>query len=127
MSRLNLGNSLILDSDYSTEEVKTGATWTDGKPIYRKTWYKLQNSVITLPEYLETTSFTDTVDTVVTVNAVRIWNYSTPNHTNPIPYYSGSSDYMQWALDNSGFGLFGGSGSALYGYTVTMFYTKTTD
>lgn len=36
MSTLNLGNSLILDTDYSTSEVKTGATWTNGKPIYRK-------------------------------------------------------------------------------------------
>ena len=36
MSQLNLGTSLILDSDYSTSEVKTGATWTDGKPIYSK-------------------------------------------------------------------------------------------
>lgn len=36
MSRLNLGDSLILDTDYSTSEVKTGATWIDGKPLYRK-------------------------------------------------------------------------------------------
>ncbi len=36
MSKLNLGTSLILDTDYSTSEVKTGATWINGKPIYRK-------------------------------------------------------------------------------------------
>lgn len=37
MSTLNLGkDNLILDSDYSTEEKPTGATWIDGKPIYRK-------------------------------------------------------------------------------------------
>lgn len=35
MSTLNLGDSLILDTDYSESEVKTGATWIDGKPIYR--------------------------------------------------------------------------------------------
>lgn len=38
MSTLNLGDSLILDSDYSESEVKTGATWIDGKPIYQKTF-----------------------------------------------------------------------------------------
>lgn len=36
MSTLNLGDSLILDSDYSTTEKKTGATWIDGRPIYMK-------------------------------------------------------------------------------------------
>jgi hypothetical protein len=34
MSRLNIGDSLILDSDYPNSETKTGATWHDGKPIY---------------------------------------------------------------------------------------------
>lgn len=36
MSQLNLGQELIIDSDYSTTEKKTGATWIDGKPIYRR-------------------------------------------------------------------------------------------
>lgn len=55
MSKLNLGDSLILDTDYSTSEVKTGATWIDGKPIYRKvfTWTTSstsgQNTIQDLP------------------------------------------------------------------------------
>lgn len=36
MSTLNLGDSLISDTDYSTSEKKTGATWINGKPIYSK-------------------------------------------------------------------------------------------
>lgn len=36
MSRLDLGPNFLFDSDYSTTEKKTGATWIDGKPIYRK-------------------------------------------------------------------------------------------
>ena len=36
MSRLLIGGNLILDERYRTTETKTGATWTDGKPIYRK-------------------------------------------------------------------------------------------
>ena len=35
MSQLKIDDDLIFDSDYSTSEKKTGATWTDGKPIYR--------------------------------------------------------------------------------------------
>lgn len=36
MSQLYVEADLLFDTDYSTSEVKTGATWIDGKPIYRK-------------------------------------------------------------------------------------------
>lgn len=36
MSTLNIGGQLIENTDYSIGEVKTGARWIDGKPIYKK-------------------------------------------------------------------------------------------
>lgn len=36
MSNLNLGDTNIFNNNYSKTEVKTGATWIDGKPVYRK-------------------------------------------------------------------------------------------
>lgn len=37
-------------NSYSTTEIKTGGTWIDGKPIYRKTFTGIINSVIqTIP------------------------------------------------------------------------------
>ena len=36
MSKLNIDDNFIMDSDYSTEETETGARWIDGKKIYRK-------------------------------------------------------------------------------------------
>ena len=44
MSNLKINGQLISDTDYSTSEVKTGATWTDGKPIYRKCFSGTQST-----------------------------------------------------------------------------------
>ena len=36
MSKQYINGQLMFDTDYSTSEVKTGATWINGKPLYRK-------------------------------------------------------------------------------------------
>lgn len=53
--------------DYSTTEIKTGAKWIDGKPIYRKAGYKstISNSEVILDASL-TTSY---VDVLITAKA----------------------------------------------------------
>ena len=36
MSKQYINGQLMFDTDYSTSEVKTGATWIDGRPVYCK-------------------------------------------------------------------------------------------
>lgn len=36
-------NAVAKSLSYSTQEVKTGGTWIDGKPIYRKCWLSATN------------------------------------------------------------------------------------
>ena len=124
MSKLNLGDSLILDTDYSTSEVKTGATWIDGKPIYRKTFTGTSpasaytyTSVITIPNGAYIIYFFGEVGGLP-INAIRPVTDSTIN-----------SVYTTWVTrnGNTGLDMVCGTNCTNKGYTITVFYTKTTD
>ena len=67
-----LGNSNVLpdlrgrvptNANYSTDEIKTGATWIDGKPIYRKAGYIA--GVVGNTQVLDATLTTSYVDNVI--------------------------------------------------------------
>lgn len=66
MSTLNIGGQLIENTDYSTGEVKTGARWIDGKPIYRRVF---QGTLTTYNDQTNRRSFGGTfltnVDSVI--------------------------------------------------------------
>lgn len=112
MSRLNIGADLLLDTDYSTSEVKTGATWTDGKPIYRKVF--VLNTIVTNNW---TVYDSDTTHVPVRVYG-RIGTYF-------IPFYQPDASTYWFILNEKSYKCGAGMGSYT-GYIIAE-YTKTTD
>lgn len=121
MSTLNLGDSLILDTDYSTTEKKTGATWIDGKPIY--------NKVITFTSIagsygLDVSALK--IDTLVS-NSILIQNVNGNYCIGS--YMNQSNDQFNYYLTTSKTAIILRSGADWsYGPGwISIFYTKTTD
>ncbi len=125
MSRLNLGDNLILDTDYSTSEVKTGATWINGKPIYSKV---VQCS-------FSSTSGQTSTNAHGVAGILEIVKYDAISTTNSpvwykLPYCSGQTGtpYAIATVDRTNIYL-GTTISGLLGRNcyVTIYYTKSTD
>ena len=103
-----------VQDSYSTEEVNTGKTWIDGKPIYRKV---LQG------------------DIVPTNGTTAISNVSTITNQYSMILYSGEwqaerSNAFQLALKDSTHNAvyyFTNSAGTSYSWFIVVEYTKTTD
>ena len=127
MSTLNLGDSLILNSDIVVNggEVKTGATW-NGRPVYAQAW---AGNLLTAGGsvklfYVSTTS----------LNIREIVNY-----TQVLTTASGWNRLGTWYADSTNLGTlyiasngnltaeYGSAYSTLDSCTLTLWYTKTTD
>ena len=115
------------NSSYSTSEVKTNATWIDGKPIYKKTI-----STGSLPEN-GATATTDisslSVDTIVDYRGIA-WASSSKNFR-ALPFVGESMDNMIRVDVNGGTTLrivsAANSDWGKYDNSyVTLWYTKTT-
>lgn len=123
MSRLNLGDSFILDTDYSESEVKTGATWIDGKPIYRKT------IPATEPSVSNTTS--TTAHNISNIDWIIKFEGTVPTSAGlffPVNMPASSSQYLQCQVDKTAISLITNISAALSRTAqITVFYTKTTD
>jgi microcystin-dependent protein len=111
---------------YSTNEVNTGKTWIDGKPIYRKVI-----DLGTLPNISEKTvsaGISTNLDKVVKLYGIA--HNPSNKHGFPLPYvysnndanieivYLGNSDNIRITCNTDR--------SSLYGYAI-LEYTKTTD
>lgn len=104
---------------YSTEEVKTGDTWIDGKPIYRKVYTQSASA---------NNDFNISIDN--NINIVKLEGFlKTSNMIMPMQYYNQNA---QGAANNFMYVLL--SSSILTGYVswngtlyITLEYTKTTD
>lgn len=131
MSTLNLGDSLILDTDYSTTETKTGATWINGKPIYRKVYVRTLTSTFpTSDQFIITNADLPPIGILVNLKGMLEYgtgnwepaNLNYPFGSNPLKDYYVFLDYYK-----------GGGGircnwKGWYGTLyVTIEYTKTTD
>ena len=118
MSTLNLGDSLILDTDYSESEVKTGATWIDGKPIYMRT-------------FTGTTAAINTwLDVPISSNIDKVWIAgSYIASSNGWVYTIGASDTLVQIKPSTSIFEVRVSQSYLASqpFAVTLCYTKTTD
>lgn len=112
-------------NSYSTNEVKTGDTWIDGKPIYRKVWaFELSNNA-------------DLDGNLGLTNTNNFWVnegksfIKSPDQSLPANFYYSSSDWARtWLYKSSSFIHYRfKSPSDLYGYTlyITVEYTKNTD
>lgn len=113
---------------YSTTEVDTGATWIDGKPIYKKTI-----DMGTLPAAGATTTSDVSslnIETLVDCRGMA-WNPTSRNFR-PLPFVGDSMDNMLRVdvQNGSDLRIISTTGGIWGGYTksyVTLWYTKTTD
>ena len=128
MSQLNLGDSLILNSDIveNGAEVKTGATF-NGYPVYTKTlkitgsWTSMNNVAVG--------TISDIRD-IVYYTAMGKLNTSTTRIAIPFIYSSGSNTVDEFAEVYNKDGSFLINARRPAGITevrVTVYYTKTTD
>ena len=101
---------------YSTEEVKTGEYWIDGKPLYRKVYSQSNIATINLTDL--NYDYIHIVNSTLTVSNYR-----------RNPYYTSSTDYFR-VLINSAKTLMAESSaesSSINNWTTILEYTKTTD
>ena len=122
MSQLNLGDSLILDTDYSTSEVKTGATWIDGKPIYTLTKQcNYASAINTDKTYAHGIAHIDQI--------IKIEGYTTDNTPNfyNVNFAANGSYAIAYATRASIGVNTSYSGLLNRAAYVTIYYTKTTD
>jgi hypothetical protein len=108
----------LVGNNYSTNEIKTGKTWKDGKPIYRITFYQ--------SSYTQATNFN------ISISALNIDKLVLPPYgmtydgTQQIPIpFANQSNEVNYAFRN-------GNNLAcylMYGTSadITLEYTKTTD
>lgn len=119
-------NSDYINNTYSTDEMKTGETWIDGKPIYRKTFVF---TGITATSASLSFSSSNASETIMVDNSHSYVSTSS-NYSLPINMYNSSTDYIRTYTNNKNKKLFVEFGSV---YTmskniyVTLRYTKTTD
>lgn len=99
---------------YSTDEVKTGETWINGKPIYRKV---VQSSVTATSSYPHIPTSISNLDVVCKINYVSNYDNGTHYEQGRIKYYlqKSNNDIILASPDING--------------TITFIidYTKTTD
>lgn len=113
----NVKNYVDSSNSYSTEEVKTGGTWIDGKPIYRK--------VVNVGTLTDTTSKSvqhniQNLDSVVNLKLIA------KDSTNNIICDFGGKDLSVY-IDIANVIITSGSNFTGYSGYATIEYTKTTD
>ena len=122
MSKQYINGQLMFDTDYSTSEVKTGATWTDGKPIYSRV------VELTSPSTSGTWgNYPHGISNIATIVSYSALVYQTVN-VYPVPFYIGTSASFNIAMTTSGIALLPvGSENTSRPVKVIVYYTKTTD
>ena len=111
----NVLNTLNNNLSYSTEEHATGRKWLDGKMIYEKSFYA-KNITAT------TTVSLGNIANLDTPIKVEGWQYNTDGFWLGLGY-SGSADFNTYIDAQGNFKI---SGYAMTGYSISIFYTKTT-
>ena len=118
--KITKGN--LCNNSYSTEEQKTGGTWIDGKPIYRKVI-----DIGALPN--NTTKFVaHNISNLGKV--IHIYGYSYGGDFLPLPYTSANSIAysVQIYADSTNIGIRTGADRSSYSSSyVVLEYTKTTE
>ena len=106
--------------NYSTTEQKTGGTWIDGKPIYRKVFTGILNSnsfTITVPNLSEIATQVRIDGFIKTTEPY----YFTVNSSTPVRTFFSPVVHQGIMIQSSGVA---GNNTE---YTVVFEYTKTTD
>lgn len=122
----NIGGKVTNLTTYSTEEVKTGKFWNDGKPIYRKTL------IYTNKEIANGTIIAHSIQNINEVTDFEVrFNDNGTLYTFPLIYEgTGSKMYVRCNKTSIVFQSDGAltlSGKTTRKLRVTIEYTKTTD
>ena len=123
-------NAVAKAVNYSTDEVKTGATWIDGKPIYRKV-LNISTSAFTAGNNWVDISIPN-LETVVDIKGVTKHNTSSSNYVLPVSPQDNTSRLMLDTISSSSLLVSVGSwwveNKIHYSeLNVILEYTKTTD
>ena len=118
----NIGGKVTNLTTYSTNEIKTGETWIDGKPIYRKTYS------FTIPTVNQEKLIAHNIENVENIWLSNKSFLKTDDNCIPVNCYRDSGAYI-WCLANPHnirikTGASGWTNNTTY---VTIEYTKTTD
>lgn len=120
----------IPNNSYSTQETKTGGTWIDGKPIYRKVVTGTMESTNT-PLWIFTSDFQ--IEKMIKydgmIKGINNANDWMSVFSNP---FSGEALYIYFSYDSStlnGIGIFPKANTRYYDKEIFLIleYTKTTD
>lgn len=121
-----LNDKINILSTYSTNEVKTGEIWIDGKPIYKKT---IQFNTTTTGKH----SLRHNISNLDTVVDVRGTTKDSGGAFYIFPMSAATDNVASWStsiqnIDKTYFYFFrGGQVTGTNISYVTIFYTKTTD
>lgn len=106
---------------YSTDEIKTGGKWIDGKPLYRKTF------VFTGAGGVSLASLNYDYICILSQN-VNYYNSNSGEFWGGTYFWSGNSDRLQvYIRDRALYLRIGGDNQINRGAWITLEYTKTTD
>ena len=109
-------------TNYSTDEVKTGGTWVDGKPIYRM--IVTASGSLATGAVITSQSFAG-VDTVISLSGVLV---RSDGVRMAIPTFSGENYFVSCEIDASGtMKLYKGTSITTSYIIVVVEYTKTVD
>lgn len=117
--------------DYSTNEIKTGKKWIDGKPIYRKVFTgtglasnTVHNVALNISNFKQGINLYGVIIGNTREDLVYSLNHQNPNYLNNVGYITsanlGSNKLLLWC------GTYLTSNSK-FDYRITVEYTKTTD
>lgn len=128
VTKAKLSADALSASSYSTSEVQTGATWIDGKPIYKKSFTHHIESASSSSSYSITAGISN-FGNLVNFEAMRERKSSSYNELAPLAYASGSNYATAYYDSSTGkieveWNITGYGGSTLDD-TITLYYTKT--
>lgn len=121
----SVGDDYIDPASYSTTEHKTGGTWVDGKPIYKKTFYISALPNGTYADYSNT--IISGLKDIVSMSG-RAYR-SSDNFIVPLPLISTTFETSIGIayVKATGVRIFVGSNRSDMTAYITILYTKTTD
>ena len=118
-------SNAVADSlSYSTEEIKTGGKWIDGKPIYRKAYYRSETTPFKFDSMTLESGFAATKNLIKVDATVKLNN----DNVVTLPYIDASDTLELFITPSGNLNTFTiNNVYNVYWYSIIVEYTKTTD
>lgn len=127
VTRAKLAADATSGQNYSTAEINTGTTWTDGKTIYKKTYAKTIASAQSESSYTTALNISN-LSAVVKIEGIRkvTMTDSTIEYL-PIPYSGLTGDYFGAVIEGTSLAVIwklAGHANSRMEDKITIYYTK---